>query len=612
MKYNCPRFQVGIIITMGSHESYSFEKTKQTIRSQPHHEVKRVHFENEDDGEDNVIEPEETADPVDPAVPLLNQDIVKEGTKNNNAKINIETDTNDIDQSIVNVHNVTCEDTLNGNEWIGTTDTNRLVNENLANGESIMDDNRNKNAPVPLDVQSVIKESTKPQNMKTKMTLDELMISLKFISTSGFIERIGKACERIPENLNGTHHALVEIRGRERYPNNNRRNGHRENRHSRGQSELETLYEEVAPSGSTPGVHEAKPRVSSERRSSGDYDNVFEEQSENNRIDSQADSACDITINEAEDRKLEKDLRERQGKLWLYKYNYLNFNKKVQIQSQKSIGYYNSSYSLDGYVGHPLPTIFNHRGCISQSFESYLNKSGYTVQNNPRSNHNGFLSHTPISPNAHNSSKLTSTSDEGYHSNLDSTDPHSDDIRNETFQNSTFNFTDNRLSAPDTGGCLFTTFKPQDNSNQQRLTDHSTETSFNRNNHGSINQSRLTANDSDRCPLATLKEFKFQNQSENKLLNKGNAQEQLVYQRDNRTRSTDTILSVKRESDAKIDIPKAKDSDKSKKKRTGWKINFKLCCGCGFKKIFLLACLQVNFAPSIPSLSLISHGLTWL
>ena len=276
--------------------------------------------------------------------------------------------------------------------------------------------------------------------------------------------------------------------------------------------------------------------------------------------------------------------------MWLYKYNYLDFNKKVPLQSQRGAGYYRSSCSLDAYVGQQLPTIYNHRGYISQSFESYLNKSGYTVQNNSRSNQNGFLRQN--CPNIYNASKLTNTSDEGYHSNLDSTDLHSSNVKNETSQNTPFDFSDNRLSSTDTGGCLFTTFKPhEDSTNHQTSNNHSSEPNQD-NNHGYINKNRISTNNSPGRLLTTLKETEIQNHNEVEPVNKGNTPDHLTHQENAKTARTDVVAPIKTESDARIeDIPKIKDSDKSKKK-TGWKVNFKLCWECGFKKKFLLACLQ--------------------
>ena len=142
---------------------------------------------------------------------------------------------------------------------------------------------------------------------------------------------------------------------------------------------------------------------------------------------------------------------------------------------------------------------------------------------------------------------------------------------------------------PDTGGCLFTTFKPQeDNTNHQTSNNHSSEPI-----HGYINQNRISANNNPGRLVTTLKETETQNHNEVEPLNEGNTPEQLFHQENDKTLSIDVAAPIEKKSDARIeDILKTKDSDKSKKK-TGWKINFKLCWGCGFKKKFLLACLQV-------------------
>ena len=206
---------------MGSHESYSFEKTKQVImKEHPHHEFKRVHFENEDDVDgDNGIETEEIV-----AVSLLNEDKVniEVGNKNNNAKINTESDTEDVNQSIANAQNVTPEDTLNGNECIDTTDTNQLENENGPNEKSLVDDNENNNTPGPLYVPNLPRESTKPQNKKTKMTLDELMASLNSTSTSGSSDnnRNVNNCRGMPETV----HVLMDTISSPGLNDNNRAN----------------------------------------------------------------------------------------------------------------------------------------------------------------------------------------------------------------------------------------------------------------------------------------------------------------------------------------------------------------------------------------------------
>ena len=456
-------------------------------------------------------------------------------------------------------------------------------------------------------------DSVKQPKGKTKMTLDELMASLTQI-TSPVITTDNH------RNSNGNHTTPnnqqrrsllareIDLPGKEFIIRKNRPNGKRESsRYSWGQSELETLYEEVGqPDDGTnaqcDGADEGKAAQRG-RRMSGDYDNLIEENPSENVTNGQ-DNDSDVSFDHKEDPLVPKELRLRHGKLWLYKYNYLDFTRKVQIQNQQCMGYYKSSCSLDAYVNPTckLPTIHNNRGYISQSFESYLNKSGMS----PRVNHMSYRSTSnqhsfasPTSPTVHNVSNLTNASDEGYHSHPDSSTspPSGGDARIETFHNGTLDFTDRRLSASDTGECLFTTFKPPENSVPQHLNNNSSEMSIQDKSQSQshINQNGSLVSDTGGKTFTTLRETESENQQTFDTL------EPLLHGSDedvkSKTKSRDLLGPSAKENDMsnKKGVSEEKDN-KTPKKKTSWKLNFKLCCGSGFKKKFFLSCLQVIFS----------------
>ena len=572
---------------MGSHESYSFEKTKQVIRNQhPHQEVKRVHFENK---EKDGMETKEKE------VPSFKEDSKDRegGNENNNAMINTESNmTCDVNKSIVNANSVPTFNTSSdsdSNDCVGTMNMSGIlhVDEHPPKENNV----KSKILKNQSGIDDAREDSAKQHKGKTKMTLDELMVSLTHISSinPNNDHRSSPTNHIIPNNQQRHIVREIERPGKDLLIQKNRKNGKRENRYSWGQSELETLYEEV-------GQADDGKNAQCGRRMSGDYDNLFEENTSLNTVDGQ-DNDSDVISDYKEDPLVKKELKLRQGKLWLYKYNYLDFNRKAQIPNQQSIGYYKSSYSLDAYVGPKLPTIYNHRGYISQSFESYLNKSGVP----PRVNHvsygstsyqHGLLS--PTSPTVHNVSNFTNTSDEGYHSHLESTSPHSADARSETFQNGTFDFSVNKLPTSDTEGCSFTTFKPQQNSVQQYLSNNSSETNVQDKSQGHINQNGSSVSDIGGGTLTTLEETEPENQQTFDTL------EPLLHGSDEDDKSKAESKDVFGPSSKENDISNKKNvlerkGNKPEKKKRSWKVSFKLCCASGFKKKFFLFCLQVNF-----------------
>ena len=625
---------------MGSHESYSFEKTKQVIRNEhPHQEVKRVHFENK--VAEMVTEEKD--------VPLFKEDGEDKegGNNNNNAIINTESNiTCVVNESSVNANGVPTINTnsdSDSNDGVETTrssisheDENKeiLLKENNVKSEilksqiSIKDVHEDpaKQHKLPLKENNVKSETLKSQMSiedngedsvkqlkgKTKMTLDELMASLTQITSPVITNdnhRNSNSNHTIPNNQQRRTPPAreIDLPRKELIIRKNRPNGKRESgRYSWGQSQLETLYEEVgqADDGTNAqcdGAEESKAAQRG-RRMSGDYDNLIEENPSENATEGQ-DNDSDVTINHKEDPLVQKELRLRHGKLWLYKYNYLDFSRKVQIQNQQYIGYYKSSCSLDAYVNPTckLPTIHNNRGYISQSFESYLNKSGMSPRVNHMSygsthNQHGFAS--PTSPTFHNVSNLTNASDEGYHSHPDSsTSPLSGgNARIETFHNGTFDFTDRRLSVSDTGECLFTTFKPPENSVPQHLSNSSSEMSIQDKSQSQrhINQNG-SVGDTGGKTFTTLRETESENQQTfdtlEPLLHGSNEDVK------SKTKSKDLLDPSVKENDMsnKKSVSEEKNN-KTLKKKTSWKLNFKLCCGSGFKKKFFSSCLQVIFS----------------
>ena len=570
---------------MGSHESYSFEKTKQVIRNQhPHQEAKRVHFEKEE----HNMETEQKE------VSLFKEDSKDKeaGNENNNAIINTERKiTCDINQSIVNadtcsVQTIHDNSDTERNDSVGTMNTSDILYSD-ENNKFLLNENNVKNEILKsqLSAQHAHEESMKQHKVKTKMTLDELMASLTQItSTKINTSDDHKSSHKnhiIPNNQQRLTPAAQEISqpGKEFINLKNRPNGKRESRYSWGQYELETLYEEV-------GQVDEEKKVQIGRRMSGDYDNLIEENTSENATDGQ-DNDSDAISDHKEDPLVQKELKLRHGKLWLYKYNYLNFNRKVQIQNQQGIGYYKSSCSLDAYVCPPkLPTIYNNRGYISQSFESYLNKSGMPPHSST-SNQQGFLS--PTSPTVHNVSNLTNASDEGYYSHLDSTSPHSVDAGTETFQNGTFDFTDNRLPTSQTGRCQFTTFKPEENSVLQHLNNSSSEISVEDKSRDYLNQNGSPVSYPGRgtCIQETESENQQTFDTVEPLLHGSDEDDE------SKTKSKELFCPSIKENN----LSNGKNVLKGKeKKKTSWKVNFKLCCGSGFKKKFLFFCLQVSFS----------------
>ena len=572
---------------MGSHESYSFEKTKQVIRNQhPHQETKRVHFEKEK----HDMETEETE------VPLFKEDSKdkKGGNENNNAIINTESNiTCDVNQSIANANCVPTIHSNNDTDSNYSIETMNASDEDANNTFAVKENNvKNEILKSQLSVEDVREDSAKQHKVKTKMTLDELMASLTQISFTKINTRDDHRSSHkndiIPNNQQRLTPTAREINlpGKEFINQKNRPNGKRESRYSWGQYELETLYEEV-------GQADEGKKVQLGRRMSGDYDNLTAENTSENATDGQ-DNDSDVISEYKEDPLVQKELKLRHGKLWLYKYNYLNFNRKAQIQNQQGIGYYKSSCSLDGYMCPPkLPTIYNNRGYISQSFESYLNKSGMP----PRVNHMSHSSTTnqqntssPTSPTVYNVSYFTNTSDEGYYSHLDSASPHSGDAGTETFQTGTFDFTDNRLPTSDTGVCLFTTFKPEENSVSQHPSNNSSEISVEDKSRSHLNQNGSSVGYPGRGT--------FTQQTEPENQQTFDAVEPLHGtdgDDESKPKSKEVFGPSTKENDLSNGRNDVKAKDKTPKKKTSWKVNFKLCCGSGFKKKFLLFCLQVIF-----------------
>ena len=622
---------------MGSHEICSFEKTKQVIRNEhPPQEVKRVHFENKEAD----METEEKD------VPLFKEDGEDKegGNNNNNAIINTESNiTCVVNESSVNADTCSvptnntdsdsnhCIETMNKSNISHEEENNKLpLKENNVKSEilksqiSVKDVHedpakqhklllKENNVKSQMSIEDTGEDSVKQPKGKTKMTLDELMASLTQITSpviTNDYHRNSNGNHTIPDNQQRrTLQAReIDLPGKELIIRKNRPNGRRESsRYSWGQSELETLYEEVgqADEGTNAqcdGADEGKAAQRG-RRMSGDYDNLIQETPSQTVTDGQ-DNHSDVSFEHKEDPLVQKELRLRHGKLWLYKYNYLDFSRKVQIQNQQCMGYYKSSCSLDAYVNPTckLPTIHNNRGYISQSFESYLNKSGMSPWVNHMSygstqNQHGFASLT--SPTVHNVSNLTNASDEGYHSHPDSTSPPSGDARTETFQNGTFVFTDRRLSASDTGECLFTTFKPPENSVLQHLGNSSSKTSVqDKSQSQSQNNQNLSVSDTRGKTFTTLQETESENKQTFDTL------EPLFHGCDedgkSKTKSKDLFGHSVKENDMSNKKSPSEEKDnknnKTSKKNTSWKLNFKLCCGSGFKKKFFLSCLQVIFS----------------
>ena len=621
---------------MGSHESYSFEKTKQVIKNEhPPQEVKRVHFENKEAD----METEEKD------VPLFKEDSAEDkegGNENNNAIINTESDitcvVNESSENADSVPTINTNSDSDSNHDIETMNKSNISHEDENNKLPLKENNvkseilksqisvkdvhedpakqhkmplKENNVKSQMRIEDTGEDSVKQPKGKTKMTLDELMASLTQITspvTTTDNHRNSNGNHTIPNNQQRRTPPAreIDLPGKELIIRKNRANGKRESsRYSWGQSELETLYEEVGqPDDGTnaqcDGADEGKAAQRG-RRMSGDYDNLIEESPSENATNGQ-DNDSDVISFHKEDPLVQKELRLRHGKLWLYKYNYLDFTRKVQIQNQQCMGYYKSSCSLDAYVNPTckLPTIHNNRGYISQSFESYLNKSGMSPRVNQMSygstsNHHGFAS--PRSPTVHNVSNLTNASDEGYHSHPDSatSPPSGGDARTETFQNGTFDFTDRRLSAADTGECLFTTFKPPENSVPLHLSNNSSEMSIQDKSQSQsrINQNGSLVSDTGGKTFTTLLEPENQQTFD--------TLEPLLHGSDeddkSKTKSKDSLDPSVKDNDMsnKKSVSEEKDN-KTPKKKTSWKLNFKLCCGSGFKKKFFLSCLQVIFS----------------
>ena len=597
---------------MGSHESYSFEKTKQVIKNEhPPQEVKRVHFENKEAD----METEEKG------IPLFKDDSAeyKEGgNNNNNAIINTESNiTCVVNESSVNTDSVLTVNTnshSDSNDCVETMKKSYISHEDENNKLPLKEDSvKSETLKSQMSIEDTGEDSVKQPKGKTKMTLDELMASLSQI-TSPVITTDNH------RNSNGNHTISnnqqrrtllareIDLPGKEFIILKNRPNGKRESsRYSWGQSELETLYEEVGQADEATNAQcdraDDGKAAQRGRRMSGDYDNLIEENSSENVTNGQDnDNDSDVISVHKEDPLVQNELRLRHGKLWLYKYNYLDFSRKVQIQNQQCMGYYKSSCSLDAYLNPTckLPTIHNNRGYISQSFESYLNRGGMS----PRVNHmsygstsNQHVFASPASPTVYNVSNLTNASDEGYHSHPDSsTSPPFGEARTETFHNGTFDFTDRKLSAADTGECLFTTFKPPENSVPLHLSNNSSETSVQDKSQSQshINQNGSLVSDTGGKTF-TLQKTESENQQTfdtlEPLLHGSNEDVK------SKTKSKDLLGPFVKENDMsnKRSVLEEKDN-KTLKKKTSWKLNFKLCCGSGFKKKFFLSCLQVIFS----------------
>ncbi len=565
---------------MGSHEG-SYDATRRPIKHrQPHAEVKRVHFALQDQLSDLCKDDRPCVVIPNPK----NAPAEEELNANNNAKINRESDTGSaVKQSMVNVHNETCAP-LNDVRATGRGVSSRQgMRTDLSSDASVWSHRSayasSRSSTMPLGHSDT---GTRGRGeSKGKVTLDQLTMTLNFISRSvpaatgiqsgprgsqtGYQTRTWDS-----SRIEGQGQKLEVWRSRENgSPVNTCQTDGEQLRYSFCPRNLETLHEDI--------LHVPRTTCLIGRRGSGDYDNLFEVDSSDTETTT---SDTNVTVSNGLSQTTERELRERKGKLWLYKYNYLNFSRKVKVQTQQCpVGFVRSSYSLDGCVTFPVPTIYRHRGYKSQSFESYLNKQAspqsdvsrtFSGQDGQRQVDNGSSGGQKLqgfpSPEA-----LESSSDEGYFSHVESSDNTPSTL--ETYSQ----------PSSEREECLFITFKPEANELNSGIQSGRASTSVAQGFNGSPSYW-----DDPHGPSSD-----HQALIERKLLEHHMNVEQISSSPAPTGDSDQNSASaVEKERDQNTrDEPREK-TKKEAAKRSSWRA---LCLGCRLRKLLLPSCLQVKF-----------------
>ncbi len=572
---------------MGSHEgSYSLEGPRQPVRRQhPVNGIKRVHF-----APDKVDDLSGEEKPLVECIPE-NMFSEEELNKNNNAVIPTEEmDVPAVSESVDTRRHGAISGPQNGTRSLRERETTAVAtiettdergSQNGLKSDTTTDPPRNTER---FGGSSMTSKRAQLQK-KTKMSLDQLMMTLNFINItvadssggySGFqadrIERFQPSPERKevttdPSTLVRSKPILRQtVKTPSRVGDTNR------NRCSCDQKELETLYEDIDQS-----LQQFVNRTQhiGKRKLSGDYDNLFEEDT------TDGGALSDAPLYRSSD----LEIRERQSKLWMYKYNYLDFNKKVKPPGRFPRGY-KSTFSLDIDTHPRAPTIYKHQGYISQSFDSYLDKRA--VQNTKTNVvvHREYDGNAIVSPNTKDCSY---SSDDGYFSDQPSSALIQDASRLpnlDVSEDSNVVVDDSRFSSPDQDGCQFITFKPRSDSHNLEKQNHHGQSST----HGSNqNHGYFTNNQPPSGNITTsLTDRLLDNQTDIHALPDVDSQCSVISELSSRKSSKETLSWRHSRKSSK------KSKSREKQKKTGWKWNLNLCSGCGFKKIFLFACFQVN------------------